>query len=119
MKTKKAVLVVESPKDALNRAFAVLARPSKRFVGMTMISFPDFQTLGKIITGARLELISVIRLQKPKSIQELARFVGRDFKNVYQDVQLLAEFGLIELRAQGPRKSSTPIALYSEFVIAA
>jgi predicted transcriptional regulator len=119
MKIKKAVLIVEPPKDAMNRAFSILAKPLKRFAGMTIISFPDFTTLGKVITGSRVELLSAIRHQKPKSIQELAKFVGRDFKNVYQDVKLLSEFGIIELKEMGPRKSSTPVSLYSELVIAA
>ena len=56
---------------------------------------------------------------KPQSIQELARMVKRDFKNVYQDIQLLAEFGLIELKSSGPRKSAEPIAKYSEIILAA
>lgn len=119
MKTKKALLIVEPPKQAMNRAFSVLTKPSKRFAGATIISFPDFETLGKVITGARVELISVIRHKKPKSIQELARLVDRDFKNVYQDVKLLSQFGLIELKETGARKASTPISLFSEFVIAA
>ncbi len=43
----------------------------------------------------------------------------RDFKNVYQDVKLLAEYGLIELKEAGPRKASTPKANFSELVLAA
>jgi predicted transcriptional regulator len=54
---------------------------------MVIISFPDFETLGRVITGARLELLSAIRAHKPKSIQELARILKRDFKNVHQDVR--------------------------------
>src|SRR5271154_5852511 len=97
MKTKKVVLLVEPTKSAVGRAFSVLKKPSKKYTGMEIISFPDFETLGRVITGARLELLNAIRLQKPKSIQELARLVTRDFKNVYQDVKLLAQFGLIDL----------------------
>jgi predicted transcriptional regulator len=72
-----------------------------------------------VITGARLELLNMIRHQKPKSIQELARFVARDFKNVYQDVKLLAQFGLIDLVETGPRRSASPVAKFSEIVLAA
>ena len=119
MKTKKVVLIVESTKQSFDRAFSTIAKPSKKFAGMAVISFPDFETLGRVITGARIELISIIRSKKPSSIQELARFVDRDFKNVYQDVKLLAQFGLIELKEQGPRKAATPTAKYSELVLAA
>lgn len=119
MKTKKVLLVVEPTGKAMTRAFADLAKPPKKPRGVEIISFPDFETLGKIITGARLELLQVIRMAKPKSIQELARVVERDFKNVYQDVSLLAEFGLIELKKTGPRRSAAPTARFTEIVLAA
>jgi predicted transcriptional regulator len=86
---------------------------------MEIISFPDFETLGRVITGARLQLLRTIRIEKPKSIQELARMVERDFKNVHQDVKLLAEFGLIEIVESGPRRSASPVAKFSEIVLAA
>ncbi len=119
MRTKRVLLVVESDKEASNRAFSVLKRPSKKYAGMEIITFPDFETLGRVITGARVELLNVIRVKKPKSIQELARFVKRDFKNVYQDVKLLAEFGLIDLKESGARRPATPQAKFSELILAA
>ncbi|MGK5085832.1 hypothetical protein WDW37_21290 [Bdellovibrionota bacterium FG-1] len=118
MKLKRVMLVVESQKKAMDRAFNVLAKPSRKFSGTAIISFPDFETLGRVITGARIELLNVIRLQKPKSIQELARMVKRNFKNVHQDVQLLKEFGLIELK-NGPRRSAAPQAKFKELILAA
>ena len=119
MKTKKVLLMVEPTTKAMGRAFSELAKPSKRFKGMEIISFPDFETLGRVITGSRLELLHAIRTGKPKSIQELARQIKRDFKNVHQDVMLLAEFGLIELKKSGPRRSVAPTAKFSEIVLAA
>lgn len=119
MGTKRAMLVVEPQKKAMDRAFQVLAKPNKKYAGVTIISFPDFKSLGKVITGARVELLNVIRRQEPKSIQELARLVKRDFKNVYQDVHLLKEFGLIDLKEYGPRRSITPQSKFSELILAA
>jgi predicted transcriptional regulator len=118
-KTKKVLLLVEPSAKAMSRAFGALAKPPKKPAGVEVISFPDFETLGKVITGARLELLHAIRAAKPKSIQELARVVGRDFKNVHQDVTLLAEFGLIELKKTGPRRSAAPKAKFAEIVLAA
>jgi predicted transcriptional regulator len=119
MKTKRALLIVEPQKQAMDRAFGVLTRPTKKYAGMTIISFPDFETLGRVVTGARVQLLATIRTKKPKSIQELARFVKRDFKNVYQDVKLLCEFGLIELKGVGSRGSLAPLAKFYELVLAA
>jgi predicted transcriptional regulator len=119
MKNRKVLLVVESTSKAMDRAFSAMTKRPKAKKNIEIISFPDFATLGRVITGARLELLSNIKLMKPHSIQELARMVKRDFKNVYQDIQLLAEFGLIELKESGPRKSAEPIAKYSEIILAA
>ncbi len=119
MKRKRVLLVVEPQREAMDRAFSVLKKPSKKYAGTMVISFPDFETLGRVITGARMEILRAIRVHKPKSIQELARLVKRDFKNVYGDVKLLAEVGLIELEERGPRSASTPRARFSELVFAA
>lgn len=86
---------------------------------MLIVSFPDYETLGRVLTGARLELLSVIRHARPQSIQELARAVKRDFKNVYNDIKLLQEFGLVELQESGPRKPAIPTAKFDELVLAA
>jgi predicted transcriptional regulator len=119
MKNKKVLLLVEPVKNSLDRAKWVLKTRSKKYSGMLIISFPDFETLGRVISGARIEPLHAIRVHKPKSIQELAKKVDRDFKNVYQDVKLLAEYGLIELKESGPRKASKPEAKFSELVLAA
>jgi predicted transcriptional regulator len=119
MKIKKAMLIVETSKKGMDRAFSVLTNHTKKTNDLVIISFPDFQTLGRIVTGARIELMHAIRVKKPKSIQELAKLVDRDFKNVHQDVKLLAEFGLIELKESGPRKASKPESKFSELILAA
>ncbi len=120
MKPKKALLIVESTQEAFNRFSDVLKHPAKKtYKGYVILSFPSFEILGKVITGARLELLSVIRKSKPKSIQELARLAKRDFKNVYQDIKLLAQYGLIDLKENGARKASAPVSKFSEFLIAA
>jgi predicted transcriptional regulator len=121
MKTTKVLLIVEPTKSAINRAFSALKKSptAKKYTGFEVISFPDFETLGRVITGARLELLSMIREHQPKSIQELARIVKRDFKNVHTDVKLLAQFGLIDLKEAGPRKSASPVAKFTEIVLAA
>ena len=120
MKMSKALLVVEPTKNAFDRFASILKRPNKtKYKGHTVLSFPSFETLGKVIAGARLELLSAIKNEKPQSIQELSRIVDRDFKNVYNDVKLLVEYGLIELKESGARKSAVPMAKYSEFLIAA
>lgn len=119
MKNKRLLLIVEPSKVAFDRTFEVMKTRSNKYKGMLIISFPDFETLGRVITPSRLELLFAIRKHKPKSVQELAKIMRRAIKIVTQDVKTLAEFGLIELKAVGPRKVSTPTANFSELVLAA
>src|SRR5687767_11849873 len=119
MTSKRVLLVVEPQEQAMDRVFSTLKKPTGKHAGATIISFPDFETLGRVITGARLELLSAIRINKPKSIQALARLVNRNFKNVYQDVRLLADFGLIEIQKVGPGRATAPKAKFTEIVLAA
>lgn len=42
-----------------------------------------------------------------------------NFKNGQQDVMLIAEFDLIDLKKTGPRRSVAPTAKFSEIVLAA
>lgn len=120
MKNKRALLIVEPTSKAFDRFTEVLKKPiQSRYKGYVVLSFPSFEVLGRVVTGARLELLSAIRSFKPKSIQQLAKAVKRDFKNVYKDIQLLAEYGLIELKENGARKATSLSAKYTELLIAA
>ena len=42
-----------------------------------------------------MELLHAIKHNKPKSIYELAKITKREYKNVYDDVELLFRLGLI------------------------
>lgn len=119
MKVRKAVLKVETSKQALDRAFRVMKTRSRKHKDEYIISFPDFATLGKVLTGSRLEILAAIRKERPASIQQLAKIVERDFKNVYADVKFLEEFGLIDLNNRGARKASAPTVNFEELVLAA
>jgi predicted transcriptional regulator len=119
MKLKKAILKVESTEKSFAEIFQTLKNRSHKQANKFVISFPDFATLGKVLTGNRLQILSAIRTHKPKSIQHLARILERDFKNVYQDVKFLENFGLIALSHSGSRKPAVPTALFEEIVLAA
>jgi predicted transcriptional regulator len=52
----------------------------------------------KILTPRRLELLHIIKEQRPGSVHELAQLAGRDAKNINDDLAILANVGLLELR---------------------
>lgn len=65
------------------------------------INFEDWDTLARTLSGRRLELLRHLHRQPMASVRTLAAALGRDYKNVHQDVQALIEAGLIERGADG------------------
>lgn len=113
MKVKKVTVGIRSTDDVLSEAAATMkavaagqtVRPKKRRLFFTS---PD--ALRKFLTPKRLELIRLIRQQKPASIYELAALAHRDFKRVYEDIKALAETGLVDLARDDGRKVTPHVA---------
>jgi len=85
------------------------------------IFFSSIETARKLLTPNRLALLHAIRTERPASMYALARHVGRDLKNVQQDLRLLESYGLVRLaRNRGPgkgRRSKAPQALFREIAL--
>ncbi|MBL8377237.1 MAG: hypothetical protein JNM79_05180 [Burkholderiales bacterium] len=63
----------------------------------------NFESAGSFfgrLTERRWSVVHTLQGQGPMSIRELARRVGRDVRRVHDDVEALAELGLVE-RAEG------------------
>ena len=117
MKLKKVKIIIrpiEGVKAEWSRALKGEAR-SVQPEGT--IVFTSLGAVAKALSPARLELLGAILKNKPESIYALAKMIGRDFKNVYSDVKVLAEIGLIELKQTGKRDSVMPVAKYSGFEV--
>ena len=59
------------------------------------ISFEDMDTLRKVLSDERIRILKTIRKGHPQSIYELAKMLHRDIKNTFNDVQFLADAGLM------------------------
>jgi predicted transcriptional regulator len=104
MKVKKVKINLKSLEDVGKETIAVMrsVKSGKKVAPKPHeIVFSDFTALRSFLTPKRLELIRLIREHAPGSIAELARLAKRDFARVYQDVQTLAEAGIIDM----PRRS--------------
>lgn len=75
--------------EAWHRAEAGDA-PSERH-----LAFENWDTLARVLSGKRLELLRHVRHHDIASIRELAKALGRDYSNVHADVQALTEAGLL------------------------
>ena len=68
----------EAPEEPVNRVY-----------------FQNLETLLKILTPKRLELLKTIHHKGDMSIRSIAAYLKRDYKNVYQDVKSLETVGLV------------------------
>jgi len=60
------------------------------------LAFENWDTLARVLTAKRMELLSHVRRHKITSIRALAKALQRDYSNVHADVQALASAGLLE-----------------------
>lgn len=59
------------------------------------VTFLSFQAMTETLSPRRLELLRFVRQHGAASVRELAASLGRDYKNVHQDVNALAAAGLL------------------------
>lgn len=63
---------------------------------VTRIYFESAEALSRVLTRQRQNLLQVLHANGGLSIRALAALLGRDYKNVHQDVKILEDSGLIE-----------------------
>ncbi|HYL89825.1 MAG TPA: MarR family transcriptional regulator [Burkholderiales bacterium] len=85
-------------RDALDRFEAAWNRRAegRKLDRLRVLSLEDLPLLARTLTPARWELLDRLRESGPASIYQLAKLLGRDYKNVHTDVSALARVGLIE-----------------------
>ena len=59
------------------------------------VTFLSFQAMTETLSPRRLELLRFVRQHGAASARELADSLGRDYKNVHQDVNALEAGGLL------------------------
>jgi predicted transcriptional regulator len=60
------------------------------------LGFENWDTLARVLTGKRTELLGYVRRHDVRSIRQLASELGRDYSNVHADVKALASEGLLD-----------------------
>jgi predicted transcriptional regulator len=117
MKLKKVKIIVQPIENVKSEWGLALKGKLRSKQPEGTIIFTSLAAVAKALSPARLELLGAILKGKPESIYALAKAVERDFKNVYSDVKVLAEIGLVELKQTGKRASMKPVAKYSGFEV--
>ena len=93
--------------EALERGDAVDSTPT--------LSFTSYDDLMETLTPRVLDLIEAIRREAPASINETARVVDRDVKNVHEELSRLSQLGIIFFEEDDRRKR--PVVWFDELLI--
>lgn len=80
------------------------------------VYFENLDSFRKVLTEKRLTLLHAVKQHQPDTIHELARLLGRDVKNVSDDLKYLAELGLVSLDkgAEGSGRRVSPRVTYEK-----
>jgi Fe2+ or Zn2+ uptake regulation protein len=78
-----------------------LTDPDNQYVEKIAVDSPNI--FGDL-TPKRLELLEYVRMHNVASIKDLAENLDRNYKNVYDDLRALEEWGLVSLPRRGRDK---------------
>ena len=96
-------LRVGPPRDALDRFEAAWNRVAEggRVTPLRVLTLQDLPLLLRTLTPARWTLVERLKKEGPLSVYQLAKRLGRDYKNVHTDVAQLVRLGVVERRDDG------------------
>ncbi|MEK7791054.1 MAG: hypothetical protein AAB309_05465 [Deltaproteobacteria bacterium] len=114
MRKKHAKIIIRSVDNLKTEWKQALKGKKKAIQKEEDIILTNLETMAKVFSRPRMEILRVIIHHKPSSIYALAKLVHRDFKNVHMDVKLLVDIGLVELKeSKDGRKGLILIAKFS------
>ena len=96
-------LRVGPPGDALDRFEAAWNRVAegRKVSPLRILSLEDLPSVLKALSPARWELVRNLKERGETSIYDLAKRLGRDYKNVHTDVTQLVKLGLLRKTGAG------------------
>lgn len=98
MKTKRIVIKSRAEMESEDLTFAKRLDRGEKVKPLKGEFFESLEAVRTFLTENRLELWRVVRDDEPNSLTDLAQRVNRDYKSVHDDVMILAEAGLVDLR---------------------
>jgi len=120
MKVRDIRISIKTKEDLFNEVKGVWGKLEKgeQIKKHEGISFENIEAMRKILSEERFRILRTIKKEHPKSIYELAKLLNRDIKNTFDDVQFLAQIGLIELKkTKEGREKTTPKVNYDRILL--
>ena len=101
MKSNNLKIIIK-PRKQIKKDFVAAMKGQKKMIQPeNEVVFSSVKSFMRILTKNRVEILIYLNHHTPKSIYELAKGLGRDFKNVHSDIKKLANLDLITIEKSG------------------
>jgi len=106
-KTRIKEITITEDRGTFSSFFKKFSTDKKDF------DFKGLASLRSLLSNEKARILHVIKTKAPKSIYNVSKLVGRDFKSVLEDINLLEEFGFIDLikETTGKRERLRPVTI--------
>lgn len=104
----------------LSQDSGVFSTIFKKFTPATdKYNFSDLSVLRRLFSNEKARILHIIREEKPESLYQLAKKLGRDFKSVSEDINILESIGFIDIieEKKGKRIKHRPVLAVEELII--
>jgi predicted transcriptional regulator len=120
MKVKNIKIAIKSDEEILKEIKEVVKKieSGEKVKKREGVSFDSIDSMRKVLTEERLRILRTVRKERPASVYELAKKLKRDIKNTFNDVQFLAQAGLLEIKkTKVGREKNTPLVNYDKILL--
>ncbi|HAK87769.1 MAG TPA: ArsR family transcriptional regulator [Nitrospiraceae bacterium] len=120
MKVKNIRIAIKADEDIFAEVKDVWRKLEKgeRVKKHEGVSFETLDAMRKVLTEERIKILKTIKREHPQSIYRLAQILKRDVKNTYDDLKLLEDVGLLELKKEtNGREKTTPVVNYDKILL--
>ncbi|MCH7661886.1 MAG: HTH domain-containing protein [Euryarchaeota archaeon] len=103
-------ITISTPEEAAERALAAAEAAERGEQSPAEISFASANKLRKLLTDRRFEIIRSLMDEPAPSISALADRLDRSYSVVHDDIEVLAEYGIVQFRSD--RRNRAPFVPY-------
>lgn len=92
-------ITISTPEEAADRAIAAAEAAERDEQPPAEISFASANDLRRLLTDRRFEIIRSLMDEPANSISALAERLERNYSVVYEDLEVLADYGIVQFRS--------------------
>lgn len=97
-------ITIETAEDAFDSAIEEAGAAEHGEQGPAVVSFQNTKGVRRLLTDRRLELLRSLMTSPAESISDLADRLDRNYSTVHEDIEVLAEYGIVQFRQDGQSK---------------